>query len=198
MNNRIIYHPLTATPNQKKVIPDTCMDIIYHIDYTNDTVTGGFCGINDCSFHTHSSGTIGHMVSTFAVRFYAWSAYTFADDSLQSTMNGYFDVGSRFEWLDTHDDLLHNAFKDHSIKPLQNIAVGKYFFKGCHTLTRILLIGNISLQNLNVFLGLPDFHRKVLIPFIVCFLGNPFVQIIQVGKLLTTLFRILQSLLFLL
>lgn len=137
MNNRIIYHPLTATPFKRNtyytelspckelqshircywgienpliqienddapqlVIPDTCVDIIYHIDYTNDVVTGGFCGINDCSFHTHSSGTIGHMVSTFAVRFYAWSAYTFADDSLKSTMNGYFDVGSRFEWLD--------------------------------------------------------------------------------------------------
>ena len=82
------------------VIPDTCVDIIYHIDYTNNTVTGGFCGINDCSFHAHSSGTIGHMVSTFAIRFYAWSAYAFADDSLQSTMNGYYDVGSRFEWLD--------------------------------------------------------------------------------------------------
>lgn len=82
------------------VIPDTCVDIIYHIDHTNNTVTGGFCGINDYSFHTHGNGTIGHMVSTFAIRFYAWRAYAFADDSLQSTMNGYFDVGSRFEWLD--------------------------------------------------------------------------------------------------
>jgi AraC-like DNA-binding protein len=82
------------------VNPDTCVDIIYHIDYTNNTVTGGFCGINDCSFCAHSNGTIGHMVSTFAIRFYAWSAYAFADDSLKSTVNGYFDVGSRFEWLD--------------------------------------------------------------------------------------------------
>lgn len=82
------------------VIPDTCVDIIYYIDYTNNTVTGGFCGVNDCSFHAHSNGTIGHMVSTFAIRFYSWSAYAFVDDSLQSTMNGYFDVGSRFEWLD--------------------------------------------------------------------------------------------------
>ena len=40
------------------------------------------------------------MVSTFAIRFYAWSAYAFSDDSLQSTMNGYFNAGSRFEWLD--------------------------------------------------------------------------------------------------
>ena len=82
------------------VIPDTCVDIIYHIDYTDNTVTGGFCGVNDCSFHAHNSGIIGHTVSTFAIRFYAWSTYAFCDDSLQSTMNGYFDVGSRFEWLD--------------------------------------------------------------------------------------------------
>jgi AraC-like DNA-binding protein len=82
------------------VIPDTCVDIIYHIDYTNNTVTGGLCGINDCSFYAHSNGIIGHMVSTFAIRFYAWSAYAFAEDSLKSTVNGYFDVGSRFEWLD--------------------------------------------------------------------------------------------------
>lgn len=82
------------------VIPDTCVDIIYHMDYTNHTVTGGFCGINDCSFQAQERGTTGHVEATFAIRFYAWSAYAFADDSLKSTINGYFDVGSRFEWLD--------------------------------------------------------------------------------------------------
>ncbi len=82
------------------VIPDTCVDIIYHIDYTDNTVTGGFCGINDCSFWAYNNGDEGHVTATFAVRFYAWSAYTFADDSLKSTMNGFFDVGSRFGWLD--------------------------------------------------------------------------------------------------
>lgn len=82
------------------VIPDTCVDIIYQIDYTDNTVTGGFCGINDHSFHTHGRRDTRHVVSTFAIRFYAWSAYVFADDSLKSTMNGYFDAGSRFEWLD--------------------------------------------------------------------------------------------------
>ena len=96
-------NPLTQIENDNApelVIPDTCVDIIYHIDYTNNIITGGFCGVNDCSFHAHGNGTIGHMVSTFAIRFYAWSAYAFSDDSLQSTMNGYFNVGSRFEWLD--------------------------------------------------------------------------------------------------
>lgn len=135
-HQKIIYHPLTATPFKRNVfytelspckelysyircywgteypliqvesgtpelvIPDTCVDIIYYIDYTDNTVAGGFCGINDCSFYAHNSGATGHMTATFAIRFYAWSAYAFADDSLKSTVNGYFDVGSRFEWLD--------------------------------------------------------------------------------------------------
>ncbi len=96
-------NPLIQIENDEApelVIPDTCVDIMYHIDYTNNTVTGGFCGVNDCSFHAHDNGIIGHMVSTFAIRFYAWSAYAFAEDSLRSTINGYFDIGSRFEWLD--------------------------------------------------------------------------------------------------
>ena len=33
------------------VIPDTCADIIYYIDYTENTVSGGFCGVNDRSFY---------------------------------------------------------------------------------------------------------------------------------------------------
>lgn len=48
----------------------------------------------------NSSKDTGHLVETFAIRFYAWSAYAFADDSFKETLNGYFAVGSRFEWLD--------------------------------------------------------------------------------------------------
>ena len=83
------------------VIPDTCVDIIYNIDYTDNTVTGGFCGVNDSSFCAGSGRKVGHLVATFAIRFYAWSAYVFAEDSLKDTVNGYFEVGERFEWLDT-------------------------------------------------------------------------------------------------
>lgn len=96
-------YPMMRSENDavtELVIADTCVDIIYNIDYTNNTVSGGFCGINDCSFRTDNNETIGHMISTFAIRFYGWGAYAFADDSMKSTLNGYFDVGSRFEWLD--------------------------------------------------------------------------------------------------
>lgn len=82
------------------VIPDTCADIIYHIDDTANAVSGGFCGVNDKSFYALEKENSGHAVATFSIRFYAWSAYAFAEDSLRSTLNGYFETGTIFEWLD--------------------------------------------------------------------------------------------------
>ena len=69
------------------------------------------------------------MVSIFAICFYAWKAYTFADASMQCTVNGYFDVLSavhKFGYTDQshllwefkryHSMDIHNArimaFKD--------------------------------------------------------------------------------------
>ena len=82
------------------VIPDTCVDIIYYIDYTENTVAGGFCGINDASFLACDETKQGHLVSIFAIRFYAWGAYAFSEDSLKGTVNGFYDIQSRFCQLD--------------------------------------------------------------------------------------------------
>lgn len=82
------------------VVPDTCMDIIYHIDHTDNTVTGGFCGISDCSFQAHDDFFIGHQVSTFGIRFYPWGAYVYSEDSLKDTLNGFCDMQAKFRWLD--------------------------------------------------------------------------------------------------
>lgn len=82
------------------VIPDTCADILYYIDYTDNTVTGSFCGINDTSFTNCENTPPGHLISVFAIRFYAWGAYAFSEDSLKGTINGYYDVQSRFLRLD--------------------------------------------------------------------------------------------------
>lgn len=82
------------------VIPDTCVDIIYYIDYTDNSVEGGFCGINDECFYAAKCFKQGHNVTTFGIRFYAWSAYKFAEDSLCNTKNEYLDIQSRFAWLD--------------------------------------------------------------------------------------------------
>lgn len=82
------------------VVPDTCVDIIYHIDYTKNTITGGFCGINDTSFLAYDCAGNGHLVSVFAIRFFAWNAYVFSEDSMKDTINGSYDVQTRFHRLD--------------------------------------------------------------------------------------------------
>lgn len=82
------------------VIPDTCVDIIYQIDYTENTITGTFCGINDASFVAFEKTKPGHLISVFAIRFYAWSVFGVSEDSLKGTINGCYDVQSRFYWFD--------------------------------------------------------------------------------------------------
>ena len=82
--------------SETMVIPDTCVDIIYQIDYTENIITGKFCGINDASFVACEKTKPGHLVSVFAIRFYAWSVFGFSEDSLKGTLNGHFDVRSGF------------------------------------------------------------------------------------------------------
>ncbi len=82
------------------VVPDLCADIIYHIDYSANTVRGNFCAVNDRSFISGSVFADGHKVSVFGICFFAWSVYKFTDDSLLGTVNGYYDVKQYFTWLD--------------------------------------------------------------------------------------------------
>ncbi len=90
------------------VIPDTCTDIMYCIDYTANQVTGSFCGINDASFYAQSHFAPGHMAATFCIRFYAWTAYKFSEDGLKDTANGFYDIRPTFSWLDR--ELRDNLF----------------------------------------------------------------------------------------
>lgn len=83
-------------PMQDIVIPDTCMDIIFTVDYTGNQLFGKFCGIDDRTFITCHEGDEERDVSIFAIRFYPWSAFLFAEESMRGTRNGFFDVGVHF------------------------------------------------------------------------------------------------------
>lgn len=72
------------------VIPDTCTDIIFHIDHRLQRVTATFCGLDEASELTPASAAAGGYAATFAIRFYAWTACLFAEDSLRSSLNGHF------------------------------------------------------------------------------------------------------------
>lgn len=87
-------------PVPQLIIPDTCVDIIYHIDHTAGTVNARFCGVNDSSFYAYTDQKPGCEFTVFGIRFYAWSAYLFSEDSLTGTVNGAYDAREHFSWLD--------------------------------------------------------------------------------------------------
>ncbi len=82
------------------VIPDTCVDIIYRMEDAGNIITSDFVGINDRSFCTRGNQKTDKKFSLFGIRFYAWSAYVFSEDSFRGTVNGHYDVRERFSWLD--------------------------------------------------------------------------------------------------
>lgn len=87
-----------SIPDNSVVIPDTCMDIIFHIDAAANTVSGSFCGLDE---HTHlvSGACCKTGTATFGIRFYAWTAFLFAEQDLKQSKNSGFPVEYYFQGL---------------------------------------------------------------------------------------------------
>ncbi len=91
------YSPAARiVPPQKLVIPDTCMDIIFNVNYTENRIKNTFCGICDTSFYSKEAVDPNLMLSIFGIRFYAWSAVLFSDESMKSVKNRNVDAGAYF------------------------------------------------------------------------------------------------------
>ena len=88
----------TNVKESRLVIPDTCMDIIFNFDYTNNTVESFFCTIDENAYFSHNSIEAEYH-SVFGIRFYAWSAVMFADNSFAGTKNKAFDIDEFFTGL---------------------------------------------------------------------------------------------------
>ena len=86
-------HPLPAHPHEGGiVIPDTCMDIIFTVDYAVNHISSQFCPLDEHSLFTVASDASGGLAATFAIRFYAWTACVFAEDTLRGSSNYQFPV----------------------------------------------------------------------------------------------------------
>ncbi len=82
------------------VIPDTCMDIIFDIDYTNNRHTAAFCTLDEHSYRTRSSGAAQPgTTATFAIRFYAWAACLFTRWDFTGSKNAVFTPRELFPQL---------------------------------------------------------------------------------------------------
>lgn len=94
-------HPLPDRPSEGGiVIPDTCMDIIYHIDYAENRISSAFCALDEHTYRTGPSDSSGGLSATFAIRFYAWTACLFAEDSLCGSANGHFPADAFFRQIE--------------------------------------------------------------------------------------------------
>ncbi len=90
-------HPLPDRPGPGGiVIPDTCMDIIFHIDYARNRISSVFCALDETSCFTPASTTSGGLSATFAIRFYAWTASLFAEEHLRGSVNRQYPAAQFF------------------------------------------------------------------------------------------------------
>lgn len=94
-------HPLPDRPGEGGiVIPDTCMDIIFHIDYAANRISSIFCALDEHTYRTGPSDASGGLSATFAIRFYAWTACLFAEDSLRGVVNGHYPTEAFFRRIE--------------------------------------------------------------------------------------------------
>ena len=84
--------------NRGVVIPDTCMDIIFDFDCESGKVTGRFCAIDENSYSTCPKKKPS-LCSTFAIRFYSWSAALFSDGDFTGSKNRVFAPDSYFNGI---------------------------------------------------------------------------------------------------
>lgn len=73
------------------VIPDICMDILVTGNQDINSTGSHFCGINNFSFFSEESDSF-----CFGIRFYAWSAVLFADESMNGVLNAFLNADAYF------------------------------------------------------------------------------------------------------
>lgn len=83
--------PKGTEPARGIVIPDTCMDVILDINYTKNNFYATFCGLDETTAITQSHRTMDET-ATFGIRFYAWTAFLFAENGMQNTRNARMDA----------------------------------------------------------------------------------------------------------
>lgn len=77
--------PASSAAN-RLVIPDTCMDIIIRVNYSDNKLTANFCTLDEKSYHS-GKATGSAVLSTFGIRFFFRSAALFSRESFRNTKN---------------------------------------------------------------------------------------------------------------
>lgn len=87
--------PIEEKPASSLVIPDTCVDIIFDISYTENRYNACVCTVDEHSYRTDGKRAAGKN-ATFAIRFYAWTAMLFSERGFSGCKNAAFPVDEFF------------------------------------------------------------------------------------------------------
>ena len=93
---RCFWFSLSVPGPATLVVPDACMDILFTVDASTRRISARFCGMNDAPFYAPANMP---GCFTFGVRFFAWSAALFAEESLRDTKNACCDAERHFPSL---------------------------------------------------------------------------------------------------
>lgn len=84
----------------KLLVPDTCMDVIFRINFTDNKLESYFCGVSDMPFFSDGGESADQTEkSVFGIRFYAWSVTLFTGESMRNVKNRFFDARQYFPEL---------------------------------------------------------------------------------------------------
>jgi AraC-like DNA-binding protein len=81
---------------EELIIPDTCMDIIFDVNYSENKIRSNFIGINSKTFKTWNQNDKEETISTFAIRLYAWTAILFSDESMTDVKNNVYNTQQHY------------------------------------------------------------------------------------------------------
>lgn len=139
------------------VIPDTCMDLIFSINYTKNQVSSVFCALDEHSYRSYSCSEETCKVATFGIRFYAWTAKLFAEDTLKGTKNRELDPDIHFYKLKQNllSALLSAKTIWERIRAAELLLLKKIYFLDYNTDTMLATYemiranGNVSIRELS-------------------------------------------------
>ncbi len=97
---------LEAEGDPLLVIPDTCVDIIFEMDYRTHRFSAHYSGMNDRPFMA-STVVETTFYSCFAIRFYFWAIHLFADNHLRDSLNLHIDAEAYFHgWSGFFEEMM--------------------------------------------------------------------------------------------
>ncbi|WP_440896946.1 helix-turn-helix domain-containing protein [Amphibacillus sp. Q70] len=147
-------------PQQTLVIPDTCVDIIVEVDFTNHKISHLFCGIQDTSFQATPAKTMTDTF-TFAIRFYAWAVLLFADENMTNSLNILTDTEEYFHTFkqELEDQLINSQTIGQRIELAEHYLVSRLrrHSENSHIMNAVYKMlgakGNIQLGDLVQYTG---------------------------------------------